>query len=464
MVYKANFVLVVEEGRGGAEGAKGRRYYEEEEGEVQENEEISFSSKSQSYCVCFVSMVDSTETTFTINDPDKIRRYYSIFINTMAAIARNFDAKIIKNTGTSLVYYFPKTSNSHTLSAFKDVIECGVTMMAANKVINMKLNEEGLPFMHYKISADYGRVEVARSQSSPDTDDLFGSTMNICAKINYMAPANGMVIGSDLYYIAKKISSSSFFGKSDGSQYHFKKIGEYSMTASFKYQYPVYSVSAEEGKEGYMLDLEKQIPKLQKPSPSFTYSTSTTPQANEELKPQHINYEGYQVEKNQVAPVGQETREIKELCRQQKQTQHEQQQNKNSRTTTAATTIMLVDDEPDVLLTYKTYLTGAGYNVDAFTDPREALMCFVHADPNTYKLVLMDIRMPNLNGLQLYYRLKTKNPNIKILFVSALDAAQEMISILPGIGLDDVIRKPVDNDQFISKVKTALEYNKAISI
>ena len=44
--------------------------------------------------------------------------------------------------------------------------------------------------------------------------------------------------------------------------------------------------------------------------------------------------------------------------------------------------------------------------------------------------------MPNLNGLQLYYRLKTKNPNIKILFISALDAAEEMVSILSDIGLD----------------------------
>ena len=54
-------------------GAKRRRFYEEE-GEVNEIEEISFSSKSQSYCVCFVSMMDSTETTFTLSNPDKIRR------------------------------------------------------------------------------------------------------------------------------------------------------------------------------------------------------------------------------------------------------------------------------------------------------------------------------------------------------------------------------------------------------
>ena len=67
----------------------------------------------------------------------------------MAAIARSFDATSIKNTGTSL-YYFPKTSNFDTVPAFRNVLECGVTMMSANKVINMKLKEEGLPPMHYK--------------------------------------------------------------------------------------------------------------------------------------------------------------------------------------------------------------------------------------------------------------------------------------------------------------------------
>ena len=80
--------------------------------EKEEEQEISFSGKSQNYCVCFVSMVDSIGFTFQIKDSEKIRKYYSIFINTMAAIARNFGAKIIKNTGTSLVYFFPKTSST----------------------------------------------------------------------------------------------------------------------------------------------------------------------------------------------------------------------------------------------------------------------------------------------------------------------------------------------------------------
>jgi two-component system response regulator ChvI len=374
-------------GGGGGKRWKGR------EGE-EEKDEISFSSKSQSYCVCFVSIVDSIGTTFTIKDPDKVRRYYSIFINTMAAIDRNFSAKIIKNTGTSLIYYFPKTSDSSNLSAFKDVIECGVTMMLANKVINLKLEEEGLPSLQYKISADYGRVAVARSQSSPDTDDLFGSIMNVCAKINSMAPLNGMVIGSDLYYVAKKFSAYSFEGYGH-HYYNFERIGEYSIAASFKHQYPVYSVLVVRGGAEQVVNI---------------------------------------------------------LDLEERQTQQQKK--------TSTATIMLVDDDPDILLTYKTFLTVGGYDVDAFTDPREALTLFAQAAPNNYNLVVMDIRMPNLNGLQLYYRLKAINPNIKILFVSALDAAKEMVSILPGIGLDDVVIKPVEQEQFLYKVKTAaaIEY------
>lgn len=80
-----------------------------------------------------VSMMNSTESTFTISNPDKIRGYYSVFINTMAAIAQSFDTTSIKNTGTSLVYYFPKTSNFDTVPAFRNVLECGVTLMSATK-------------------------------------------------------------------------------------------------------------------------------------------------------------------------------------------------------------------------------------------------------------------------------------------------------------------------------------------
>jgi hypothetical protein len=117
-------------------------------------EEISFIEGSQNCCVCFVDIVDSTRiTTVEIADSEKIKIYYSIFINTMAAIARDFDGTIIKNTGDSLIYYFPKTTSrvgNSDVTNFKNVFECGLTMLAVNPIMNVKLKEKGLPDLAYR--------------------------------------------------------------------------------------------------------------------------------------------------------------------------------------------------------------------------------------------------------------------------------------------------------------------------
>jgi hypothetical protein len=106
-------------------------------------------------------------------------------------------------------------------------------MIAVNPIINSKLQEELLlQSLYYRISADYGRVEIAKSLTSTN-EDLFSPTVSICAKINSMAPPNGMVIGSDLYQIIKS---------SLGDEYYiFDEIGEYSID-NHKHSYPVYSV------------------------------------------------------------------------------------------------------------------------------------------------------------------------------------------------------------------------------
>jgi two-component system, OmpR family, response regulator ChvI len=184
-------------------------------------EEISFTGGSQNCCICFIDIVDSTKITQDITDAGKIAKYYSIFINTMAALARDFDATVIKNTGDSLIYYFPKTADSpNNMSAFKSVFECGLTMISVNPIINTKLQkEEGLPNISYRISADYGRVEIAKSLTST-SEDLFGHTVNLCAKINSKAEPNGMVIGNKLYQVTKTRFEDD---------YHFKKIDEFSI-------------------------------------------------------------------------------------------------------------------------------------------------------------------------------------------------------------------------------------------
>jgi len=101
------------------------------------NEEISFLDGSDSYCVCFIDMIGSTKVVSQISTfPDKIRKYYTVFLNSMSAIIKKYGGIVIKNIGDSLIFYFPKTSDCTNRSAFWNVIECCVTMMAAYKFVN----------------------------------------------------------------------------------------------------------------------------------------------------------------------------------------------------------------------------------------------------------------------------------------------------------------------------------------
>lgn len=118
--------------------------------------------------------------------------------------------------------------------------------------------------------------------------------------------------------------------------------------------------------------------------------------------------------------------------------------------------ILMVDDEPDVLLTYESFLAYTGFKVRTFTDSLQALKAFA-SNPGLYDLIILDIRMENLNGLQLYQALKAMNPSSKIIFVSALDAAKELTAIFPDIGSEDVIKKPIDKENFIRTVRAALD-------
>jgi two-component system, OmpR family, response regulator ChvI len=96
---------------------------------VYQKDEISF-IRAQNCCVCFVDIVDSTRITSGINNPEKVRKYYEIFLNTMAAIAKNFGANIIKNVGDCLILCYPRTADTSNKSAFNDVLECCITMIS----------------------------------------------------------------------------------------------------------------------------------------------------------------------------------------------------------------------------------------------------------------------------------------------------------------------------------------------
>ena len=114
--------------------------------------------------------------------------------------------------------------------------------------------------------------------------------------------------------------------------------------------------------------------------------------------------------------------------------------------------IILVDDEQDILFTYKYFLEN-DYDVTSFADPVFALNYIRNISNFNHLLIILDIRMKNLNGFQLYQQIKSIDPTIKILFITALDILDEFSTIVPGISKEQIMRKPVDKKLFTNTVK-----------
>jgi len=168
---------------------------------------LQFSNFSENYCVCFVDIVNSTGLTEKLSDL-KTSKFYSIFLNLMNEIVSNFDGVVVKNIGDSLLFYFPKT-NSQDEQSLRQALDCCLKMSESHRVVNKMMKKEGLPSIDYRISAAYGPVRVAKIATS-SVDDIFGSTVNKCSKMNYAAPPNGVVIGDELCQLVKSIEGYNF--------------------------------------------------------------------------------------------------------------------------------------------------------------------------------------------------------------------------------------------------------------
>jgi len=155
--------------------------------------------------------------------------YYTIFLNAISIIAREYDAVVVKNLGDSLLYYFPKTADGREKDAFSEVLECGLAMIESHYTINRLMSEYKLPPVDFRISYDYGTLSIAHTSGLP-VDDIFGPTVNMCSKIKIAARPNGLVIGGYLHQIVKSFKN-----------FEFGFIGAYYL--GLKHDYPVYSVS-----------------------------------------------------------------------------------------------------------------------------------------------------------------------------------------------------------------------------
>ena len=83
--------------------------------------------------------------------------------------------------------------------------------------------------------------------------------------------------------------------------------------------------------------------------------------------------------------------------------------------------ILIVDEEKGVGGTFETILGNFGFDIDYFTDPVLALEKF---KPNLYDLTILDIKMPKINGFELYDHLKSRDSNVKTLFITALSSVE----------------------------------------
>jgi DNA-binding response OmpR family regulator len=101
-------------------------------------------------------------------------------------------------------------------------------------------------------------------------------------------------------------------------------------------------------------------------------------------------------------------------------------------------------------------LENYDYHVTSFTDPYIALNYIRDLSDFNDLLVVLDIRMKNVNGLQLHQQIKAIDSTIKIIFITALDILDELLSIVPGIPKDQIMRKPIDNKEFTNTINKLL--------
>ena len=109
--------------------------------------------------------------------------------------------------------------------------------------------------------------------------------------------------------------------------------------------------------------------------------------------------------------------------------------------TTKEKNILLVDDDEDLVNLYETFLKYDGYTVDAFTDPIDALSSF---RKDVYDLVLLDLKMPEMNGVELFHELQNIDPNLLYRFIT--DANKEYIDNIKLNNIDieeNIIHKPL---------------------
>jgi CheY-like chemotaxis protein len=120
--------------------------------------------------------------------------------------------------------------------------------------------------------------------------------------------------------------------------------------------------------------------------------------------------------------------------------------------------IMIVDDEADILSVIKRGLEAKKeLEVEIFSSAEAALKYFEAHPQNYYDLIITDIRMPNMNGFELYRRIRELDPSVRIAFITAFEINKEEFSkVIPSVEVTDFISKPVSIAILREKIRVML--------
>jgi len=162
---------------------------------------LHFSEQIKQSVVGLIDIVGSTNIAISLSEK-KIGDFYGIFINEISNIIKKFEGIVVKNIGDSLLFYFPdaleKSHKNANQKSVENSIKCGFAIIDYHSIINKKMSKLGLPKLDYKISFSIGRVRIAKISTSA-VDDIFGPSVNICAKINSLCPPNSIVVTQKLH-------------------------------------------------------------------------------------------------------------------------------------------------------------------------------------------------------------------------------------------------------------------------
>lgn len=114
--------------------------------------------------------------------------------------------------------------------------------------------------------------------------------------------------------------------------------------------------------------------------------------------------------------------------------------------------LLVVDDDSDIVQVLKLGLLKNRFLVNAFTNPEEALQSF-KSNAESYCLMLSDVRMPGLSGIQLAKKVKEINPDVKTVLMTAFEVRDsEFSKVFPSTQVDGFVQKPIGIRDLTNKI------------